>query len=144
MNTQVKIIYKMKELNLYRIWQIITKVSEAQDKMHEKDLYVYLLNTRSYYVLSDFENFLNYFSFKIEKEYVEVFNYDPIPYESDNNDDVFYIPKKLLSMTDEELDVWIEEKIQKELDRIERDKIAEKERIKADIDRLNKQLEKYD
>ena len=47
-------------------------------------------------------------------------------------------------MTDEELDVWIEEKIQKELDRIERDKIAEKERIKADIDRLNKQLEKYD
>ena len=47
-------------------------------------------------------------------------------------------------MTDEELDVWIEEKIQKELDRIERDKIAEKERIKADINRLNKQLEKYD
>lgn len=33
-------------------------------------------------------------------------------------------------------------KIQKELDRIERDKIAEKERIKADIDRLNKQLER--
>ena len=144
MNTQVKIIYKMKELNLYRIWQIMNKASEAQDKMHEKDLYVYLLNTRSYYVPSDFENFLNYFNFKIEKEYIEVFNYDPIPYESDNNDDVFYIPKKLLSMTDEELDVWIEDKIERELKRIERDKIAEKERIKADIDRLNKQLEKYD
>ena len=144
MNTQVKIIYKMKELNLYRIWQIMNKVSEAQDKMHEKDLYVYLLNTRSYYVQSDFENFLNYFNFKIEKEYIEVFNYDPIPYESDNNDDVFYIFKKLLPMTDQDLDIWIEEKTQKELDRIERDKIAEKERIKADIDRLNKQLEKYD
>ena len=144
MNTQVKTIYKMKELNLHRIWQIMNKVSEAQDTMHEKDLYVYLLNTRSYYVPSDFENFLNYFNFKLEKEYVEVFTYDPIPYESDNNDDLFYIFKKLLSMTDEELDVWIEEKIQKELDRIERDKIAEKERIKADIDRLNKQLERYD
>ena len=144
MNTQVKIIYKMKELNLYRIWQVLNKVYEAQDKMHEKDLYVYLLNTRSYYVLSEFGNFLNYFNFKIEKEYVEVFNYDPIPYENYNNDDVFYIPKKLLLRTDEELDVWIEEKIQKELDRIERDKIAEKERIKANIDRLNKQLEKYD
>ena len=132
----------MKELNLYRIWQIITKVSEEQDKMHEKDLYVYLLNTRSYYVPSDFENFLNYFSFKVEKEYVEVFNTDPIPYENDYNDEVFYVPKKLLSMTDEELDIWIEEKIQKELDRIERDKIAEKEKIKADIDRLNKQLER--
>ena len=29
MNTQVKITYKMKELNLYRIWQILNKVSEA-------------------------------------------------------------------------------------------------------------------
>ena len=67
MNTQVKTIYKMKELNLYRIWQIMNKISEEQDKMHEKDLYVYLLNTRSYYVQSDFENFLNYFNFKIEK-----------------------------------------------------------------------------
>ena len=47
-------------------------------------------------------------------------------------------------MTDEELDVWIEDKIERELKRIERDKIAEKEKIKADIDRLNKQLEKYD
>lgn len=134
----------MKELNLYRIWQIMNKVYEAQDKMHEKDLYVYLLNSCSYYVPSDFENFLNYFSFKVEKEYVEVFNCDPVPYENYNNDDVFYIPKELLSMTDKELDVWIEDKIQKELERIERDKIAEKERIKADIDRLNKQLERLD
>ena len=47
-------------------------------------------------------------------------------------------------MTDEELDVWIEDKIERELKRIERGKIAEKERIKADIDRLNKQLERYD
>ena len=67
MNTQVKITYKMKELNLYRIWQIMNKVSEAQDKMHEKDLYVYLLNTRSYYVPSDFENFLNYLISKQRK-----------------------------------------------------------------------------
>ena len=131
----------MEQLNLHRIWQIMNKVSEVQDKMHEKDLYVYLLNTRSYYVPSDFGNFLNYFSFKVEKEYVEVFNCDSVPYENYNNDDVFYIPNKLLSFTDEELNVWVEEKIQKELDRIERDKIAEKERIKADIDRLNKQLE---
>ena len=134
----------MKELNLHRIWQIMNKVSEAEDKMHEQDLYVYLLNTSSYYVPSEFGNFLNYFNFKIEKEYVEVFNRDGVPYENYNNDDVFYIPKKLLSMTDEELDVWIEDKIERELKRIERDKIAEKERIKADIDRLNKQLEKYD
>ena len=132
----------MKELNLHRIWQIINKVSEEQDKMHEKDLYVYLLQSRSYYVSSDFENFINYFSFKVEKEYVEVFNYDPVPYENYNNDEVFYVPKKLLTLTDQELNIWVEEKIQRELDRIERDKIAEKEKIKADIDRLNKQLER--
>lgn len=144
MNTRVKTTYKMREINLYKIWQIITKVSEEQDKMHEKDLYVYLLQSRSYYVSSDFENFINYFSFKIEKEYVEVFNYDPVPYENCSNDEVFYVPKELLEMTDQGLDIWIEEKIQKELDRIERDKIAEKERIKADINRLNIQLKKYD
>lgn len=100
----------MKELNLYRIWQIMHKASEEQDKMYEKDLCVYLLNSRSYYVPSDFENFLNYFNFKIEKEYVEVFNRDGVPYENYNNDDVFYIPNKLLSFTDEELNVWVEEK----------------------------------
>lgn len=132
----------MKELNLYRIWQILNKVSEEQDKMHEKDLYVYLLNTRSYYVSSDFENFLDYFSFKIDDKYITVFNNDGVPYENYNNDDFFYIPKELLSFTDEELDVWIEDKTKEELDRIERDKIAEKERIKADINRLNKQLER--
>ena len=132
----------MKELNLYRIYQIINKVSEEQDKMHEKDLYAYLLNTRSYYIESDFENFLKYFSFRIDKDYVEVFNYDPVPYENYNNDETFYVPKKLLALTDQELDIWIEEKIQKELDRIESDKIANKERIIADIERLNKQLNK--
>jgi len=132
----------MEQLNLHRVWQIMNKVSEAQDKMHEKDLYVYLLNTRSYYVPSDFGNFLNYFSFKVEKEYVEVFNCDPVPYENYSNDDVFYIPNKLLFFTDEELNVWVEDKTQRELKRIERDKIAEKERIKADTDRLNKQLER--
>ena len=104
----------MKELNLYRIWQIMNRVFEAQEKMYEKDFYVYLLNNRSYYVPSNFGNFLNYFNFKIEKEYVEVFNRDPIPYENYNNDDVFYIPNKLLSFTDEELDVWIEDKIERE------------------------------
>lgn len=132
----------MKTLNLHRIWEILNKVNERQDELLEKDLYIYFLSSSSYYVQSDFENFLNYFSFKIDKECVEVFNYDGVPYENYNNDDVFYVPKKLLEMTDVELDVWIEDKTQEELDRIEKDKIAEKEKIKADIERLTKQLER--
>lgn len=131
----------MKELNLFRVWEILSRVIKAQNKMHDKDLYVYLLNTRSYYTPSNFKNFLNYFSFKIEDEHITVFNDDGVPYEDYNNNDFFYIPKELLSMTNKELGIWIEDKIQKELGRIESDKIAEKERIKVQIDRLNKQLE---
>lgn len=132
----------MQTLNLHRIWEILNRVTEKQDELHEKDSYIYLLNSTSYYIQSDFENFINYFCFRIEGSYVTVFNNDGVPYEDYNNDDVFYVPKELLEMNSEELDVWIEDKTQKELDRIERDKFAEKEKIKADIERLTKQLEK--
>lgn len=130
----------MKTLNLHRIWEILNKVTKRQDELHEKNSYVYLLNSTSYYIESDFENFLNYFSFKIDKECVEIFNYDGIPYENYNNEDIFYVPQKLLQMNDKELNVWIEDKICIELNRIELDKIAEKERLKQQIERLNKQL----
>ena len=89
----------------------------------------------------DFESFLEHFSFRIDDNYITVFNDDPIPYKDFTNQEFIYIPKEIINLSDGELEIWLQEEGEKELDRIERDKIAEKERIKADIDRPNKQLE---
>lgn len=134
----------MKELNLYRIWQIVNRLTEEEEKYHIKDLYVCFLGNNSNYFRMDFENFLEHFSFRIDDNHVTVFNDDPIPYEDFTNQEFIYVPKEIINLSDSELEIWLQEEVEKELDRIERDKIAEKERIKADIDRLNKQLERYD
>ena len=144
MNTQVKIVYKMKELNLYRIWQIVNRLTEEERKHHSEDLYVYFLGDNSNYCGMGFESFINHYAFKIEDEYITVFNDDKIPYEDYTNQDFIYVPREIINLSDEDLEAWLQKGTEKELKRIERDKIAEKERIKADIDRLNKQLEKYD
>ena len=134
----------MKELNLYRIWQIVNRLTEEEEKYHIKDLYVYFLGNNSNYFRMDFESFLEHFSFRIDDNYVTVFNDDFIPYENFTNQEFIYVPKEIINLSDNELEIWLQEETEKELDRIERDKIAEKEKIKADIDRLNKQLERYD
>ena len=59
-----------------------------------------------------------------------------------SNDDVSSVPLCLLSFSDEKLDSWIETDIGLQLARQEREKDAEKENIKNQIERLQKQLEK--
>lgn len=132
----------MEQLNLHRIWQIITKVSEEQDKMHEQDLYVYLLGHRASYVQSQFENFLDYYSFKIEDDYISVFNDDAIPYEDYTNDDFLYVPKELLTMDDEEILFWAQKEIKRQLEQQEKDKQSRKESILLEIERLNKEYKR--
>ena len=131
----------MEQLNLHRIWQIVNRLTEQEEKYHIKDLYVYFLGNNSNYFRMDFESFLEHFSFRIDDNYITVFNDDPIPYKDFTNQEFIYIPKEIINLSDGELEIWLQEEGEKELDRIERDKIAEKERIKADIDRPNKQLE---
>ena len=131
----------MKELNLHRICKIVNKLTEEEEKHHSKDLYVYFLGDNSNYCGMGFESFINHYAFKIEDEYIIVFNDDKIPYEDYTNQDFIYVPKEIINLSDSELEIWLQEETEKEMDRIECDKIAEKERIKAGIDRLNKQLE---
>lgn len=88
-----------------------------------------------------FEGFLNYYSFRIEDDVIIVYNNDGIPYENLTNDDFSYIPIELLDMSGEDLIVWIEVEVERQLEAQRVNKLAEKENIKEQIKRLEKQLE---
>lgn len=118
----------------------MNKLSNKMEELSEKDIYVSLLGCRSSYNSIDFDNFLEYYSFKFDTGDIVVFNNDSVPYESYDNDDYSYIPTKLLEMSDEEFDIWTEKKIESLLAEQEEEKIAQKENLKQQIERLQKQL----
>lgn len=132
----------MENLNLRRVWEVMNKLSYEETKLsEEQDKYVQLLGSSSNYCNPTFEGFLNYYSFRIDGDEIIVFNTDPIPYESWDNDDVSYFPSVLLSFSAEKLNKWIETEIELQLSKQEREKIAEKEEIKRKIELLTKRLE---
>jgi hypothetical protein len=78
----------MKELNLYRLFEICTLLSDKERELSENNTFVSLLGNRSSFSAYSFEQFLEYYSFKIEEDNIVVYNDDPIPYEQWDNDDV--------------------------------------------------------
>lgn len=131
----------MRELNLYRVWEILNKIVTKQNLLEEEDIFVNLLGVNSNYYPTDFENFLNYYSFSVNEWYLVVFNDDGVPYEDYTNEDFNHIPRQILDMTDKELDIWMEEEVKRQLEEQRKDKEREKENIKKQIERLQKQLE---
>lgn len=131
----------MKELNLYKLWQVCNTLSEKQSELCEQSIYVYLLGHQSSFSAYTFENFLSYYSFKIEDGNIIVFNTDGIPYEDFRNNDISHIPTYLLSFSAEKIEKYMEEEIEKQLKQQEEAKIQEKEDIKRQIELLQKQLE---
>lgn len=132
----------MKTFDLYRIYEVMNTLSEKQEELSENSIYVNFLGTCSSYTTMSFESFLEYYSFKIDGNNIIVFNDDSVPYESYSNDDFSYIPIILLSFSTEKLDKWMQIEISLELARQGREKIAEKENIKKQIELLSKRLEK--
>jgi hypothetical protein len=130
----------MKNLNLEKLWQVSNKLLEKQEELFEDGKYAYLLGKQSSFYGGTFERFLEYYSFKIEEDKVVVFNDDPIPYEQYSKQDFSYIPIVLLSFSAEKLEKWIENEVDAQLKEIELEKLADKERIKEQINRLQKQL----
>ena len=131
----------MENLNLRRVWEVMNTLSYREAILaEEEDKYVQLLEYNSNYNSMSFESFLEYYSFKIDGEHIVVFNTDPVPYESWNNNDVSYFPSVLLSFSAERLENWIETEIELQLTNQEHEKVAEKERIKQQIEQLNKRL----
>lgn len=130
----------MKELNLHRIWEVCNILSNKESELQEQSIFISFLGHRSNYFEISFENFLEYYSFKIEDDVIMVFNDDGVPYESYTNADFSYIPAVLLSFDDERLKNWIKIEIELQLDGQKRQKEADKEYIKSQIERLQKQL----
>lgn len=130
----------MKELNLWKLWSVCNLLSEKQSELAEDNIFVNLLGIHSNYGETDFENFLEYYSFKIEKDEIIVFNNDFVPYEDYTNSNFSYIPICLLSFSDERLHSWIKTEIDLQLEIQKREKETEKEYIKQKIEQLQKQL----
>ena len=131
----------MKNLNLEKLHQVCNKLSEKQDELAGDNVYVSLMGVRSSYCTPSFEGFLNYYSFRIDGEDIIVFNNDAVGWESFNNDDFSYIPTELLDIPVEDLIVWIEAEVDRQIYIEKLNKSAEKDKIREQIERLQRQLE---
>jgi hypothetical protein len=130
----------MKTLDLEKLWEVCNILSEKESEFAECNTYVHLLGSRSNFSAYSFEQFLNYYSFKIEEDVITVYNNDGVPYEDYTNNDYSYIPSVLLSFSRKELDEWIDDEVAKQLKQQEFNKIQEKENIKLQIENLQKRL----
>lgn len=131
----------MKTLDLEKTWQILNKLSYEMGMLSDKDVFVSLLgNSSNYCGGGDFESFLDYYSFKIQNTMLCVFNDDGVPWEDYTNQDFSYIPLTILNFSEEKLENWMKEEIENQLKQQELEKLQRKEYIKAQIERLQKQL----
>lgn len=130
----------MENLDLKKLCKVCNTLSNKQSELCEQNIFVHLLGHRSNYCNPGFEEFLNYYSFRIDGDEIVVFNNDSVAYESYDNDDFSYIPTVLLSFSPERLENWMKIEIDLQLEKQKRDKLAEKENIKQKIKHLETQL----
>lgn len=133
----------MKKLDLEKIWQICNLLSGKEAELSEQDCYISLLGNSSGYCPQDFDSFLDYYSFKVEDDNIVVFNNDVVPYEDYRNEDFSYIPIPILGFGEKELENYIDQLVKMQLEEQEQQKIAEKENLKLEIERLTKKLNNY-
>ena len=130
----------MRELNLYKLWEVLNTLSRKQEELSEDNIYVLLMGHRSNYVEMSFEGFLEYYAFKVNRDTITVYNDDGVSFEDYENDDFSYVPICLLSFSAEKLENWIDDEIEKQLAQQKREKEQQKENIKSQIERLKTQL----
>jgi hypothetical protein len=130
----------MEILNLKKLWEVCNILSDKESELSEQNCYISLLGMNSDYLTMEFDSFLSYYSFKVEKDRIVVFNDDGIPYEDSTRGDFSYVPISLLNGGEKEIEKWMEEEIAKQLEQQEKDRIAQKEDIKRQIELLNKRL----
>lgn len=131
----------MKNLDLEKLWSVCNKLSNKEQELSERDIYVSLMGHSSNYSEMEFESFMKYYNFGFEDDNIVVFNDDGVPYESYTNQDFSYIPTILLSFDETMLEKYIENEIKLKLEVKEREKVCEKEDIKKQIELLTKKLE---
>ena len=93
----------MEIINLKRIWEIFQII----DRIDEDEVLDF--NNASL----EYESFLEWYSFKIIRDSIMVYNNGRVPYEDDTWNDFNYIPFSVMKMTDEEVEKWVLEEIKK-------------------------------
>ena len=131
----------MKNLNLEKLHYICNKLSNKEQELSERDIYVSLMGHNSNYSEMEFESFIKYYNFGFEDDNIVVFNDDAVSYENYTNQDFSYIPIILLSFDETMLEKYIENEINEQLKHQEREKVREKEDLKKQIELLTKKLE---
>ena len=131
----------MKNLNLEKLHYICNKLSNKEQELSERDIYVSLMGHNSNYSEMEFESFMKYYNFGFEDDNIVVFNDDKVAWETFTVNDFSYIPAVLLSFDEGRLENWMETEIKLELERQEREKVREKEELERQIELLTKKLE---
>lgn len=93
----------MEIINTKRIWEIFQIVDRI-----DEDGTLDFNNT-----FLEYERFLDWFSFKMLKDTIMVYNNGRVPYEDDTWNDFNYIPFSVMKMSDEEVENWVLEEIKK-------------------------------
>ena len=123
----------METINIKRIWEIFQIVDRI-----DEDGTLDFNNT-----FLEYEGFLDWFSFKMLKDTIMVYNNGQIPYEDDTWNDFNYIPFSVMKMTDREVEKWVSKEIKKkEKEDVEWEQ-KRKETLLEEIER-NKKILKRD
>ena len=131
----------MKNLDLEKLWSVCNKLSNKEQELSERDIYVSLMGHSSNYSEMEFESFMKYYNFGFEDDNIVVFNDDAVSYENYTNQDFSYIPTILLSFDETMLEKYIENEINEQLKHQEQERLQRKEDLKKQIELLTKKLE---
>ena len=129
----------MKNLDLYRVWEILNLIRRKEGELTGDVEYLEVIGG-NFCLGTTFEDFLEYYCFRFDEDDLVVFNDDGIPYEDYTVQDFNNIPIKLLYSSDVEIERWFDEQVAKLLDNALKEKENTKEFLKAEIERLTKQL----
>ena len=130
----------MKELNLYKLWEVCNTLSLKKSELQEQNIFVSFIGNKSNFGSQTFESFLESYSFKVEDDTIIVFNDNGIPYEDYTNDDFSYVSTVLLSFGEKESEKWIDDETERQLAQQKLEKLQRKDYIKEQIKRLETQL----
>ena len=126
----------METINIKRIWEIFNIFEKIEEENEDIVLKYNIFNTHTY------EDFLAWWSFKIdlERKEITVYNNDYIPYENDTWNIFNTFPIKILEMTDLEIKEWFLEENKRECEEYE---VHRKSELLREIER-NKEILKRD
>ena len=122
----------MENINTKRIWEIFQII----DRIDEDEVLDF--NNASL----EYESFLEWYSFKIIRDSIMVFNDDRVPYENYTWNDFNYIPFYVISMSDEEVEKWVLEEIKKKEEEYVGLEQRRKEALLHEIERNKEILER--